>query len=821
MLPGFHNNNQKSLIYLVLLFFIALVSAQPSQAGGSKAPGSSSTTPTGEFAQAEELFRAFRGFCPSHGEWVERARSSAKSLSAILVAIKDDPACKSLAGSLNQLDTLQTVLSKESLSYEDLEWEEKKRSRYEILMQLQEAQGAAVPDAGLISSYESSLRDIQVRMGVLEARSHAQKKDLRQRLVAQQSVMAVSALMQQSLVQKDCFAGRPQLFATLASLAGSVSAVALTGGASLGIAAGVELLGEAVEYSRKSKIAKKINKINEASIHESFSCALEALSNQWCGAKESLALFKLRARALNEEGHFYNGVRFLHKELPIFLGWLDKVQSGSRPNNSGEADRQKEIFAKEAALKAFLPSSFATLQEKVELLPDGSSPDNLKAQFDLMRQAIADIQGAASYGGNSGGKSANNPIFDVVSQNEFPWLLAGLDEAPITTDTQGNPYVVSFSGTPFQSFRDKTIKGAESLEYPLNPQVIERRIEFLFQKGAERLALERSKRLQVDPRDVLWAAESPVLLGPSRGVSPLESLDALAEFMAKVDESEMSANQKVIYRDTRNRLANIRTVVDTAISSMENSILDPDPVDPEDPEDPEDPFPPNTPKDDLAAKALESIYAESMLEHGLAFFSGRLRRIIRYELHSRVENPEESDGLTAVTSAQLLASQDILEELESFGTTSPTYIKSSISRSLVNTYTTSQAFAEVFAPNLTKALNFYSKMSRMDDDHKPAFYDLCLLLLAVPNWRNAHLGGVPLQLCEGAVKKSDYKHGKPSFRVTKQSYFEKHSEGRACHYRNFARREKILRDYGPSGTNSRRRRSRTSSALGPAGSLMF
>ena len=300
MFPGTYKPSQ---LFLALLLGFALVSSLPVHAAGSKAPGDDSTVPTGSLDQSESLFKSFSGFCPSHGEWTQQARSSAKSLANALITMKDDPACKSLAGALDSLNTLQTVLDKETMTYEELEWESQKRTRFELLVQLQDAQNNN--DAALVTSYEASLRDVQLRMGVLERRNELQKKDLRQRLIAQQSVSALKLIMDQATAQKECFSQSPQFFSSLVTLSSSIGAMALTGGLSLGVAAGAELVSSAVEFSRKSNLAKKINRISEASIHESFSCVLEAMSNQWCGAKEALDLHRLRMDSLGKEGHFY------------------------------------------------------------------------------------------------------------------------------------------------------------------------------------------------------------------------------------------------------------------------------------------------------------------------------------------------------------------------------------------------------------------------------------------------------------------------------------------------------------------------------------
>jgi hypothetical protein len=801
---SFISSNSRELFKIKVLILLSFSLSLSAVAQGPNAPRNSrgeqtvaeTTPPTGSFFQGEELFRSFRGFCPSHGEWVDRARTSARNLSDVMVAVKDDPACQSLASSIAQLNGLQRVLSKETLTFADIEYAKKKRERFDILMQLKDANEDPTGNASLISTLESSLRTSQLALGQIETERDVSRDNLRDRLVTQQSVAAVSAVLSQSLAQEECLVKRPEVFAPLVALAGSVGAVAVTGGASLGLAAGVQLLGEAVEFSRQKELSLQIRKLNEASIHESFTCVLEAMSNQWCGAKEALALYRLRTQREDTDGEFYRGVRFLRREAPVFLSWLDEVRSGARPSNPGEADRQKVIFAKEAALLAFLPTAYSILEENKALIPPGGGAEADRQQFELMRSAIRSIRDSG--GGRAGNVSGGNPILDVIPGDELPWLLAGLEQAPTTEDANGVLRPLPFFSENFTSFRDGKFPG---LVYPLDPEIIEQRVRFVFARGQERLALERSNVLNVDPRDVLWSAEAPTLRGPERGLSPLDALRSIREFIAEMSQASMSSNQQIIYADTKARLDNIEEILEKAVAQVslnisiasipddDSDLLFPPGHSPE--------FPEPTPDDKVAAEALEAIYAEAYLQHGLAFFSARIRRILRFELHRRVTNPEPGDELDAVTSAKLLASEDILEELESFGNSSPTFVKSSISRSLVNTHTTTQSFAEVFSENLNKALHFYHRMAKQDIDYEPAFKDLCLLLMAVPDWNASKLQGVRISLCDKVQKHSDFANGSSSHKISRSSFFGDYSTGRACQYRNFARQEKILRDYSP------------------------
>ncbi len=787
--------NLSNIFFALVLLF----SSQALQAAGSKGPtdAAANTVPTGNMAQADQLFRSFSAFCPSQGEWTQLARNSAKNMADMLISIKDDPACKSLAGSLESLNTLQIALDKETITQDEITWNQNRRSRYELLVQLDQAQAAG--DIALVSSYESSLRTIQLEMGNLEEATYRRNQNLKKLLIAQQSVSALKLIMNQAQAQQECFSKRPELFSSLISLSTSIGAMALTGGLGLGVAAGAELVGSAVEFARKNKLQKQVNAISEGSIHSTFACVLEAMSNQWCAAKEAEDMHYLRMRSLGKEGHFYNGVRYLQREVPILLKWLDKVKSGAKAQNSDEATRQMVVAAKQAALTAFRIRAIATLKQAEDLLPPNDTAENKKIRFQSLKNVIESISNQVQSGGAAVDVSSSNPIADIVAYEDIPWILAGLSEAPNYENADKELVTKNFSSTPAIVYIEKREPWAEDIGYPFDPRKIEIQIEALYERGDRRLSEERAHRLQVDPRGVLFEAEVPETTGIRRGTSPLQALDSIVKFLDEVDLDSMSANQRKVYQNTRDRLSKIKEIVQEAVTAADGRLIGIGEGD-DDGNGEVDPFPPSTPDDAVAAEALNRVYKEALLQYGNAFLSDRLRRIIRYELYSRVVKPGNVE-LDKTTSAQLLASQDIAEELEAFNSISPTTTIDDISGSYGMFRTSTQAFAVTFAEYLSKSIRYHYREATIDKGSRPAFEKMCLLLLSVPDFKEVHLMkilGDDLKLCDGVQKPSILpEFGKPSYKITYQSYFESWEDRRACHYRNFVRSENILKQFGP------------------------
>jgi hypothetical protein len=87
----------------------------------------------------------------------------------------------------------------------------------------------------------------------------------------------------------------------------------------------------------------------------------------------------------------------------------------------------------------------------------------------------------------------------------------------------------------------------------------------------------------------------------------------------------------------------------------------------------------------------------------------------------------------------------------------------------------------------------------LDKVHRETLVDYCMHLLSVPDWSKVNkvtVKKVPLHLCEGLQKRSQFPRGKASVRLSKALYESPWDSGRACYYRNFARQEKIIRDLG-------------------------
>lgn len=744
-----------------LLAIFLIFGASQGYAGGSSSPGGDA--PTGSIELAEGHMRAFKAYCPSHGVWAEKARTAARALASHITQVKDDPACKSLAASLTEIETLSYVLSRESLSEGEEQLQALEKERFDTLNLISQSS-----DPVLLGRYQQNLSELEARIDGKIADSTQAKRAA----VVVQATLVTKTLMNQALLQSECTNLKPQIFTGLASLATSLGAVAASGGTSLGLAAGVELIGASVEYARKAKLNGIINQLSEASIHEATTCVLEALSNQWCGAREARDLIDLKSRSRGFNNSFYRGVRTNEVQVPLFLEWLRVVQAGARPNNSYEADRKKIIYAKEAALRAFQPTSLAILEETKKLLPGTGGEQANKLRFDLARKAIIGIAETAVSQADVGGVSAVNPINDTFTTAEIPWILAGLNEAPTIID-DGQRRIVDFEYEPFQSFRDGLFPG---VSYPIPLSTVEERVSFLIERGEERLAVFRSELLHTDPRAVLWDAETPRFTGESRGLSPLDALKDIRAYIAgaRFNYSQLSAQQRYLIENTIARLRRIEEIIKESIEDIRSSGST------------------DAWEDAKAQEALDKIYLTT--PNGSGFLADRIDRIFRLELHTWILDEQGNDpALSKGIVAQLLAADDILEEFKRQGNLSHALLKSDISKALVNTSTTAQAFADVYSPALESALKFYSEKAQSNpQDHAIALADLCLLLLSVPDWNSSKLKNVPLHLCQGSHRVSEDRAGLPSPLIKTSDYYTPYQRGRACSFRNFMRQERIL-----------------------------
>ncbi len=728
-----------------------------------------STPPSGSLDNAKQLTDAFGRMCPSQSVWTQNAVNAARSLEAMLDGIKDDPNCKSLSSALTSVRTLQTALDRHAQNQNAIAYVGMRRERHELLLQLQET-----TDPDVRNTLANRLRDTEIQLGSIEETNHYSDSRLTEALVTKQVVSSMQAVLSQSLAQEKCFLGKPQIFTDLAAVSGSIGAVVLSGGISLAVAAGVELIGSGVEYARKASLSRKIAKINQAAIHSSFTCALEALSNQWCSAQETTSLIRSRTESRRLEDDFSLGLNLLSREMPILMEWLDQVQSGTRPTNSAEAERQKDFYKKEQALKSFEASVYAILGEyKFRLPPEG----DLEGRFKTLRNAIQNLfENVISRG-------PDHPIFEVIDAAEFGWRIAGIDKPPEYSADSGQSGYKDFFSYPIEAFKKEFPD-----VYPLEIDRIRENAEKLITASRTRLASERARIFQPNPRLILWDVETPTHSGMIRNVTPLSALRAIKSYLSAAIEgnlkaySELSGNRKIVYEDTVTRLDEIEKAISAALVSVPRSTppFNSSPM--------LDASKNNTIDQSKALATISYIYEIAQLEHGRTVMEGTLRRILRDRLSKWILDPSHQFADTS-RSAQLLAAQDIIDEYRDLGQNSLINMQYDLSNASLITKNTTQGFAEVFSENLAKALEFYRVNSTATDTR--LLTKMCLLLLAVPDWQSKELSRVPIKYCTGLTQPSIFQGGKPSLTIQESHYKFTDYSDRACQYRRFLRSERL------------------------------
>ncbi len=737
------------------------------------------TTPRGNLDHARQLTSAFERLCPSQGSWTHNAVAAARSLETMLQGIKDDPNCQSLASSLQSVRSLQTALDRHLQNGESsAQIMADRRERHEILLQMQNS-----PDPATQQELASALRRIEIQIARGEETQDRNQSHQRDRLATQHLVVSMQTVLTQSLNHKQCFLGKPQIFSDLAALAGSIGAVLVSGGLSLAVGAGVELIGSAVEYSRKASLVSKIRKIDEAGIHSAFSCALEALSNQWCAATEMNRLVNLRARSDDLDDDFSEGLKLLDRDASVFFEWLEQVRTGVRPSNSGQADLQRMYYAKETALRSFEVSAYSVLSEYELKLGDATSDEE---RFRTVRKAVSELKNFAVPAVVYPSDGAPNPVFEIVDDAEFGWRLVGVMEPPSYGDDAAASGIIDFFTYPIKDIREKYPD-----VYAISLKKIEDNTRGLIGSARSRLSGERMRVLQPDPRIILWDVETEVNVGTIRGSSPLESLGNVLRYLEdglEDQKKDISGNRRIVYDTTIERLRNIQNYIQTAlVLSPPRTMVAENPAE--------------RLADDQAREALKKIYEEAVLEHGRSFFESRIHRIVRDRLTRWILDPEQG-SVDAITASQLLAAQDIVDEYKSVGRTSIVLLQEDLHESLPIIRKVTQGFAEVFVDNLKKTLLFHTQnleKNPRDIASRKSVQKTCLLLLAVPDWQAKEFRKFPLHLCEGARRDSMFPGGSSSYVVTADAFKLVDHADRACHYRNFLRSEKIREYFGSAG----------------------
>ena len=707
------------------------------------------------------MINFFSSNCPTQGQWTQTAINYAENLVSTLKAIQNDPDCKSLSGSLTQLQSLSSVVSRIGQDPDQKLLMSLKKQQEEALLLLSQT-----TDPAQTASLTTQLQTLNLKLA--EARGNTlfngdSNRTAGEAQALSQLVSGTNILLQQAAQNSTCIEKTPGVLPAIAGLTGSVQAALMTSGYSMVVAAGADLLNGVIEGIRKTRIAKKINRMSSAITASAYQCVMESLSNQWCASEDALQVVRLKGRSIvstTVQTPLEKGIDLLNTDSKMFLDWLETLRAGTDPANQATASRQADVLDRDKQVRVARLTGLGVISENLPIFKNTAGDE---AQWRVEQQVIITIVESFI---NSGGQGHSSPLSDVFGANareQAQWYLIGIPDSQIPRDpnTGGRKALSSFAWKDIPSIvGDPTFKPSLSFVQGNMLQWVT--------LAKERVNTELSLILNLDPLKLMVNAATPGL----NHRSPYRSLVVLNEFMkAQTLPGATFGSFKGIYADTVTRLSVIEEQIKKVLQGQKAD---------------GDPF--------LAAAAITEIYKAAVLDNGTGFLGERIRWAIRLSLNALVTSGQS--GISQQQAAALLASNDIVKELQAISPDADLNLMArDIQNSQVVLESTLQAFVSEFGKGIRKSLEDYRRQAAQQGQSNQgtslqALSEMCLKLLAVPTWP----GNVPEELCWNASLSSVFPEG-PSSTVVTSDLIRASFPSRVCSYRDFKRKNRMYQFY--------------------------
>ncbi|MCY4643937.1 MAG: hypothetical protein OXB88_04910 [Bacteriovoracales bacterium] len=722
---------------------------------------------------ATNLIQSFQSFCPTNGNWTSNSLASARKIEKFIESLRDDPDCIGMAQALaNDVNSLAYALENIEYSFLEREIMGSEREQSEILFLLENED-----DPYTIQGLRSIFRENQLGLARKRGRLRYDERKARNQYQANVILNSATRLFRQATLGQQCILRSPQFFSNLFSLGANLAAISTTGGASLGFAATSTILGNTFGLIRKSKLNRHIRKLGQEKFVAAYQCVMESLSNQWCQARETYDLleFKMQENKTNPDP-FLSGVRIIDYELPVLMNWLNDLRSATLPQNTSISQRQIQFIERETSLRVWKLDAIARLRDAQKKLPPSDSDEDKEKKFYILQRLIVSLNPAFSQE-----QRVINPVNEITSGSELPWLLAGvpLKDVPTTTNFSGRTVLIGFeamTATDFQSHPTLVP------HYPFFETRILDSILKLEKEAAALISGQRNSILHADPEFLFFEAENDYYryhaLGKEKKVSPLAAIDNILDYLKDHYEGDFSSDSctrnnenNEDYADNRQKVIK-ETQIILCQTKAQVKGLSKDPT-----------------------QRLKEIYQLTKLENGTTFIEQRIQAAIELILVEQLlENKDQEISLKV----KLLVVDNIINELDQYGSSNLSMVKLDVLNALRNSEMTLQNFAEIFADGIGKALRQVHNKNNGSNFHGPLLAKYCSLLLTIPDWNSKELlKKIDLSLCHGKALKSFWRQRNSpfEFQFSSKLYHSSFGRRRMCHLRRFLRKEKYHQRY--------------------------
>lgn len=743
-----------AVIGLCLLVSSVTLTASTAQAGfGFGDPKLSDE----ESSQITKLLDTFSNGCTLTRGPSADAISIVQGLAATIKASLNSPACASLAGVVTSLDgsamQAQSLIPKINDSYiADLEQQvnalEKQKQEITILL-------TQTTDPDEIASLRTQLYTVRIELAGAMSSAHDSALNDQQTRRSQALRLLLSSTNQavnQVLANESCWVGQPGVLQQVAG-AGTIlgaNAALMTPASQTAVllTSGMSILSTLVDFLERLSVAKKVAQFDMALSSTALTCAMEKMNDVYCSAQDTLNAIKKVGPKIHDpnEDPVWRGLSFLEKEIPVLLGWLQKIKSGGGANTIEDAFKKSEIELSEVKLNNSKTIFHGFVRDFQLRYDQTSDPEQ---RFALIRNMIRAFMYSVCYNTSSGNVDSLNPVCNTrISMSYLPYYLLGL------SSSQFQKLVQKFSNLEFSSVDMGLLQSVEiNNDYSLEKT----RTQFnnLHVLAQEQFDIQKKLALGQDLTLIFDEAlkRNYRISNPVTAQSSLEALiKALTASSRNPQDPQRGLREQVLF--SLNEI--LRQIM--SVSQKET-----------------------TPE-----LAKDEIYKIADLKIGTSFLGDRLERIIRTDLEQLIY---DSDNIDDTTRLPFLAANDAVKELRRFYQVSSLQeLQESASNAQLIMNKTLDPFVKLFANPMQKAFDEFDNIARKvgGDGSAQAIAlktKMCFYFLGSMRPQDFFI-----KECEGLIGKSVLGLETVPF---KRALFQEPMQDRACIYRNFIMKNRI------------------------------
>ncbi len=707
----------------------------------------------------DEMITAFESGC-STGDWSRVALERSARLTGIFRSLNDKASCRdpktdsvngnleqALSGSAALQNALDEALAREGYYRGERVAEENTNDLFLILDDPNLTPGLRDQ---LLSLYANERYQLSYNRTQLNYVDHASYASRSTSGLVRFSGYASSVLSSTAQLS-GCLTDNPAKAFDIAANVGLIAGSFATPMVGLAVAAVSELLKVGVQAATSIPSARQLYKSRKDRMPLALSCGLEALTRDYCRARDSHILVDLahRNQSDGEPIPFFYGIELADRDLPVLYRWLDQVVGGSNSANRQQSDNSNYQFSRLNRVLQMKRNCEGILNELERDLknPKFTPEDRVRK----VKDGLADIMLGALYmdQGNgipypySDGPFKNDSAYVIVSQ------IAGL---PVPEKVEPGTSIREFIGNFKLAYSTELVSG------------INDRVGSLLRERHQGVLNEFLEKVNLNPPGIVREASSET----AGGLSAVLALDRLDHFF------DIFAFSPPPYREQDETLINqVRTdlrAVNSDLKRMDATQMD------------------------RAVKILNEVHTKFKLENTNVFLPAHLQMLIRNDLTTRYRRGE---GPKSVEDILLMAGRDVdlLLQKSKLG---PEEVRSDLDRAQALTGTTLSRFRDFFSDSLAKAMEDLKESadrnleppvavgSRSPNRH--TLSRLCIMtLISGMEWPKA----VDVSICRGAKIFSPDAKLELSFDALQKSLEKKSLDDRLCIHQDFLRIDRL------------------------------